>query len=267
MQITDHINLQVSYLGKKEDLHKGLDDKINAALFDKVGLNHDDPDVQFTTSKHYQITLTPLENGQVSLDKKVVGESTLSLADALKVAENKVEQGYSSDAIDAKVTRTADVCYFTEKVVVRSLDKQRLENSYVELIDQLATAYVKRLNKQPASIVYTVLKTTKEYRNDQVIPEEIRSGAILARGESKTSLDEAERRANTRKKSKSIVYGKEVSLRIYGQLLERQIQAPVIENATYATRGTSPDKGSHYTRAGSGSAVEPHRLQNISSFR
>src|SRR3989338_590893 len=290
--LRERIELIVEHVAKKAELHKGLDDKLNAAVKERTGLKHDNKDVNWDLSRSWEVTLTGLEDGKPSDQLKYSATSTMGINEAIDAAlvaaekdlsekEGKEVKGFDYDPsqINVKLTRAVDVHYFVEALVVSALDKERAKSAYDAQVDQLAKTYGGRLSGQPLSTTYTIVKTRKGYKNDTNIPRDgftfrdkdnhikNRKG-VIAIGSSNVSFEEAEGKTSTKSRSvKSTVYEMSVQLRIYGQPVKQDAER-ILEGAAYVVAGskTAVSGARAYARSGSTSAREPVSLESAASF-
>ncbi len=257
---TDNVALKAVYEGKRADAEGGLAQAIQAELLARTGLKVEA--VSLAPEQKYTVTLHALEGGKRS-DRTYTGTSMEGIDAAVREASKLGTVDLDQSEFRVEVERTAAAPYFKVPLVSRSLRRERLAEYHTAAVNQLADTYGKRLNPNPDSMEYRVVRSRDSYNEDGILPKgEFVRDRVVAEGRSNTSIDDALEKSKGFKlsKTRSTVFEQTATMMIYGQPEERlAVGASGVASRMVATGRGAPtvvsDDASGKGRAYSGGAA------------
>jgi len=249
--------------------------EVDQKLLQRTGLKGEEVHA-FQRDSVYAVILTA--TGEGNEGKEYKGTCVSSIEGAIANATNNGSLAYDENRVNVSVKRIAEVPYFTIPLTVRSLNEDKLRKNLFDAIGELRSTYGRRLDSNPESVTYKVLKIKGvDYEHDQKIPKgNIPKTKIAAEKTSFTSITEAAAVETRSKQVKCTVYEQTADLKVYGQpekslQVKDGISKPLVATGGVPTIITSrkSGKGKEYVstrqyapRAGSTSAAEPVYFQS-----
>lgn len=221
IMFTDNVTLKAAYEGKRADMEGGLAQTVEAELLNRTGLKVEA--VTLAPEQRYTVTLQGLEGGQRS-DKTYIGTSTEGIEAAVREASRLGTVDLDQSTFKVEVERRVAAPYFKVPLVSRSLRRESLPEYHTAAVGQLADTYGKRLNPNPDSMEFRVIRARDSYNEDGVLPKgEFVQDRVVAEGRSNTSIGDALERSKGFKlsKTRSTVFEQTAMMMVYGQPEER----------------------------------------------